>query len=162
MVSRFLVARLLTIAALSLAASVQPARAAGDLSRQEPIVVTVELGKPGSTVRSQQAEVRDRQALQAGDEKPEQRSALLHVAHFHAADLHPQGAGRCRSATARPSRSPSSRARSARSRSIRGRPRNGGSCRSRPGASRICAAASSARTARRHADHGMVGEIVIE
>src|SRR6478752_4215864 len=28
--------------------SVLPARAAGDLSRQEPIVVTVELGKPGT------------------------------------------------------------------------------------------------------------------
>jgi uncharacterized cupredoxin-like copper-binding protein len=34
-------------AALALAASVAVASAAGDLSRQEPIAITVELGKPG-------------------------------------------------------------------------------------------------------------------
>jgi hypothetical protein len=53
------------IAAFLFAAA--PAQAGGDLSRQEPIVVTVELG------------IRDRQALQARAEKPEQRPALFHV-----------------------------------------------------------------------------------
>ena len=36
-----------TAAILAVAFSISGARAAGDLSRQEPIVVTVELGKPG-------------------------------------------------------------------------------------------------------------------
>jgi uncharacterized cupredoxin-like copper-binding protein len=35
------------VAALVIASSIAAAHAAGDLSRQEPIVVTVELGKPG-------------------------------------------------------------------------------------------------------------------
>jgi uncharacterized cupredoxin-like copper-binding protein len=38
------------LAAILAAVSLAPARAAGDLSRQEPVVVTVELGKPGEHV----------------------------------------------------------------------------------------------------------------
>jgi uncharacterized cupredoxin-like copper-binding protein len=37
----------LTLAAILVTASVGPAYAAGDLSRQEPIAITVELGRPG-------------------------------------------------------------------------------------------------------------------
>src|SRR5262245_24664766 len=41
---------MLTVAGLLLAASVSSVQAAGDLSRQEPIEVAVELGKPGQHV----------------------------------------------------------------------------------------------------------------
>jgi uncharacterized cupredoxin-like copper-binding protein len=41
---------MLVAAALLAAASFGPAYSAGDLSRQEPIVITVELGKPGQHV----------------------------------------------------------------------------------------------------------------
>ncbi len=49
MVSRILLARLLTLAAfaLSLAASATPAGSAGDMSRQDPVTVTIELGALG-------------------------------------------------------------------------------------------------------------------
>ena len=57
--------------------------AAGDLSRQQPIEVTVDLGKPGQHVfEPQQTPVRDRQALQADPAQPQRRSALLHLAQF--------------------------------------------------------------------------------
>jgi hypothetical protein len=42
------------------------AHAAGDLSRQEPIEVAVDLGQPGQArLCAKQASLRDRQALQA-------------------------------------------------------------------------------------------------
>jgi uncharacterized cupredoxin-like copper-binding protein len=42
-----MVARSIALAATLLVASTLPSRAAGDLSRQDPIVVTIELGRPG-------------------------------------------------------------------------------------------------------------------
>ncbi len=84
----------LGLAVLGLAASVTVAAAAGDLSRQEPIEVTVELGRPG-----QQAFLPNRLRFETGKlyklmlTQSEQRSALLHLARVHAAHLHAQGPG---------------------------------------------------------------------
>ena len=68
------------------------ALAAGDLSRQTPIEVTVDLGERATRIRAKAAQVRDRQALQTDPAQREHRSALLHLACVLADDIHPQGA----------------------------------------------------------------------
>ena len=83
-------------------ATVAVAYAAGDLSRQEPIEVAVELGKPG-----QHAFVPNKLRFETGKlyklvlQEPEQRTALLHLARLHPAHLHAQGPGGAGRATAR-------------------------------------------------------------
>ncbi len=62
--------------------------AAGDLSRQEPIEVTIELGKPG-----QHAFAPNKLRFETGKlyklvAQSEQRPALFHLACFHAAHRH--------------------------------------------------------------------------
>ncbi len=140
---------ILAAAAALAAVPLGPVHPAGDLSRQEPITITVELGKPG-----QHAFVPNKLRFETGKlyklvlKNLEQRPALFHLARLHPAHLHAQGPGRAGARRQARPRSPSSRAPSARSRSIPGRSPNGGSCRWRPGASPTCVAASSTRTAR--------------
>ena len=70
------------------------AYAKGDLSRQDPITLTVDLGTPGkhefvpNVIKFETGKLY-KLVLQ----QPEQRSALLHVACLQPARVHPQGAG---------------------------------------------------------------------
>ena len=76
MFSRFLAHR--PPLAFSLGVLAAPAYAAGDLSRQEPITVTVDLGAlEQARIHSEQAALRNRQALQTGSAQCEQRSAYF-------------------------------------------------------------------------------------
>src|SRR5262245_26026542 len=81
----------LTATALLLAATTA-AHAAGDLSRQEPIEITVELGKPGA-----HAFMPNKLRFETGKlyklvlRNPS--TALFHLARLHAADLYAQGPG---------------------------------------------------------------------
>ena len=124
--------------------------AAGNLAGQQPIEVTVDLGKPG-----QHAFVPNSIKFETGKlyklilRNPSDDPHYFTSHGFSQMIYHPQGPGGADARRQDRQRSPSSRARSARSRSIRATARNGGSCRWRPAASPTCAAASSARTASR-------------
>jgi hypothetical protein len=140
--------RSISLTAALLLAATTATHAAGDLSRQEPIEIMVELGKPG-----QHAFVPNKLRFETGKlyklilRNPSSDPHYF-TSHAFTQLIYTRKVQVVQSRTARRRRSPSSRAPSARSRSIPDRPPNGGSCRLPPGAPPICAAASSARTAR--------------
>ena len=108
---------------------------AGDLSRQTPVEVTVDLGKPGEHVFvPREIKLETGKLYKLILRNPSEDPHYFTSDAFSGNGLHPQGAGDAAARRQDASRSPSSRARSARSRSIRVTPPNGGSCRSRPGA----------------------------
>jgi hypothetical protein len=105
---------------------------AGDLSRQAPVEVTVDLGKPGEHVFVPREIKFETGKLYKLILRNPSNDPHYFTSDAFSGMVFTRKVQVTQQREARPLRSPSSRERSARSRSIQATPPSGGSCRSRP------------------------------